>query len=577
MRFSLAKTVALALAVWLSRANAGSPETPVRFVEVGESAGLTAPHHTRTFHGPHSEVLEMFTSGGAAVAVGDFDRDGDDDLFLTDSEAGLPNHLYRNDGKMHFTDVAAEAGVAAGNTDSAIVSDALWFDYDNDGWEDLVLARFGTPVLYKNLGDGRFRDVTKQSGLNTFANSIAVIAFDYDEDGRLDLLFGNYFQPVDLTDLTTTRVLPNDLDNATNGGGLSLWRNEGGGKFRDQTKATGLDGYSGWVLDVAAGDLDNDGDLDIYAAADYGTDRMYFNEEGLRFRDVTEHAIGRDTRKGMNAELGDYDNDGWLDIYVTNITDEYMRECNMLWHNVGDGTFLDVSRETQTCDTRWGWSAKFADFDNDGWLDLFATNGMRSGDDGNYVLAIVPVITRRGVDFADLDTWPKIGTMSWSGYQRSKLFWNREGTVFEDIGKRAGVDNDRDGRGVAVADFDNDGRLDFIQTNVGQRPFLYRGVAENGANWLQLRLVAKHGPPSAIGARVRVQTGRLVQARTVDAGNGYAAQSTRQLHFGLGEAAKADRVTVTWPSRKQEEFSVRINRLTTIEEGSGEPVRTGTE
>ncbi|MFP3941114.1 MAG: FG-GAP repeat domain-containing protein, partial [Thermoanaerobaculia bacterium] len=370
-------------------APAGDGEAPpaIRFQEVGEAAGARHVHAPRSFGDRHkAEVLEMFTDGGAAVAVGDFDGDGHDDLFLTDSDEGRPNHLLRNlygeTRELRFADVATEAGVAGGNTAEAIVADALWLDFDDDGHLDLLVARFGTPLLYRNLGPSgeggevRFREVSEAAGLTAFGNTIAVIAFDYDGDGWLDLLFGNYFRPVNLLDLDTRHVLPNDLDGADNGGGVTLWKNVPGGSeatggraFVEVTEAEGLAGHTGWSLDLGHADLDNDGDQDVYVAGDYGTDRLFLNRtadtrppgdgpdqgaddgpdqepddqpdgrpgrDGPAFVDVTEEALGGfDTKKGMNVDMGDYDRDGFLDVYVTNITDEYMRECNMLWHNLG--------------------------------------------------------------------------------------------------------------------------------------------------------------------------------------------------------------------------------------------------
>src|SRR5215831_12061727 len=190
----------------------GGPPGAIRFEELGAKAGIRVTHHTRTFHGKHADVLHMFTSGGAAVAVGDYDNDGFEDIFVTDSDAGKPNHLFHNNGNLTFTDVAEKAGVAGGNDPSSIVSDALWFDYDNDGKLDLLVARFGTPILYHNEGNGKFKDVTAASGLDKFGNTIAVIAFDYDNDGYLDVMFANYFKPVNLLELKDPHVLPNDLD-----------------------------------------------------------------------------------------------------------------------------------------------------------------------------------------------------------------------------------------------------------------------------------------------------------------------------------------------------------------------------
>ncbi len=554
------------------------PAPPIRFEEISAPAGARFVHHTRVFHGKHADVLGMFTSGGATVAVGDYDGDGDDDLFVTDSDTGRPNHLLRNElrpsGRLSFTDVAKEAGVDGGNDGRSIVADALWFDADNDGRRDLLVARFGTPLLYRNLGHGKFRQMAKEAGLTKFGNSIAAIAFDYDNDGRLDVLLGNYFAPVDLIELPTTHVLPNDLDNAVNGGGATLWRNvtaagSGALRFVEVTAKAGLSHYTGWTLDAAHADLNNDGWQDLYVAGDYGTDRLFFNNGDGTFRDATKEATGFDTRKGMNAEVGDYDRDGWLDVYVTNITDEYMKECNMLWHNDGDGTFTDLSRETGTCNTLWGWGAKFGDFDNDGWEDLFVVNGLRSAGQENYIPVLVEMIIKPGIDFTDLDNWPPIGSMSWSGYQRKKLFRNLGAQTFKEMSAEAGVDNDRDGRGIGVSDLDEDGRLDLYQTNANQPSLLYRNVSTPAGHWLELSLVGTKSNRDAIGARVTVRLGGEVLVRELNGGNGYAGQGSSRLHFGLGAATKIDAVEIRWPSGRTDKIAVPIDRITTIKEGAG--------
>ena len=545
-------------------------EAKIRFDDVSVKSGMQVQHHTRRFNGPNADVLRMFTSGGASAAVYDYDGDGLDDIFVTDSDNGKPNHLFHNNGNMTFTDVAVQAGVAKGNEPNTIVADALWFDYDNDGKEDLLVARFGTPILYHNEGGGKFKDVSATSGLNKFGNTIAVIAFDYDNDGFLDIMLGNYFKPENLLELKDPHVLPNDLDNAVNGGGVTLWHNTGKGSFVDVTDKAGFGKHTGWTLDLGHGDLNNDGFQDVYLACDYGTDRIFFNNGDGTFAEKTEKSIGFDTRKGMNVDIADYDNDGWLDIYVTNITDEYMKECNMLWHNNHDGTFTDVSKETNTCETLWGWAAKFGDFDNDGWQDLFVVNGLRSGSKENYIPVLVNLITTPGVDFTDVRLWPNIGNMTWSGYQKKKMFRNLHGETFKEISAEAGVDNDKDGRGIAMGDFDNDGKLDIFQTNADQLPILYHGATQGGGNWVQFALTGTKSNRDAIGARITVIAGGLTQIQEINGGNGYAGQSMRRAHFGIGKAAKIDSVEIHWPSGAKEKVTnVAMNKLNKITEGKG--------
>ncbi len=585
---------------------AGPPA--IRFEEVGAAAGARFVHSTRSFGQRHkADVLEMFTEGGAAVAVGDYDGDGWDDLFVTDSGEGKPSHLLHNltgsAGHLAFADVAPAAGVAGGNTADAIVSDALWVDYDDDGRLDLLVSRFGTPLLYRNLGaapgpDGtpgavRFQEVSKPAGLTAFGNTISAIAFDYDGDGWLDLVFGNYFRPVDLLSLgDETHVLPDNLDDAHNGGGVTLWHNvpgggaaTGGRRFVETTAAAGLGDASGWTLDLGHGDLDNDGDQDLYVASDYGADRLYLNRGDGTFEDATVRALGRlDTKKGMNVDMADYDRDGFLDVFVTNITDEYMHECNFLWHNGGDGTLVDLSRESGTCDSDWGWAAKFADFDDDGWQDLFVVDGLRSAGKENYIPVLLQMILTPGVDFTDLDSYPDIGDMSWSGYQKQRLFRNLGDGTFREMAAEAGIDNDLDGRGIGLGDFDHDGRVDVYQTDVRQPSLLYKNVTENGSHWLELALtgagVASGGTArDPVGTRVIVSAGGQTFLREVDGGNGYASQSSRRLHFGLGAATRVDRVEIRWPrgphgrtqvlETRDGEPPVPVDRISRIEQGKG--------
>ncbi|MBT5871793.1 MAG: CRTAC1 family protein [Candidatus Latescibacteria bacterium] len=565
-----------------------SNKPTIRFKEIGEQAGVGFVPSSRQFTGNKAQVLAMFTDGGCAVAVADYNNDGYDDMFVTDSDTGKRNHLMRNNGDMTFTDVAIESGVSGGNDASSIVADALWFDYNNDGQKDLLVVRFGTSILYRNEGpqDGgqyRFTDVSKEKGLTKFGNTIAAIAFDADRDGYLDLLLGNYFPARNLLDLDTPHVLPNNLDYADNGGGVTFWRNlpgkNGERVFVEATVEAGFAHHTGWSLDLGHADINNDGWQDVYIAGDYGTDRLFFNKGDSTgaFEDVTEAAIGFDTRKGMNVDFGDYNRDGWLDIFVTNITDEYMRECNMLWHNNGDGTLIDLSRETGVCDTDWGWAGKFGDFDNDGWEDLFVVNGLRSAGERNYIPLMLEMIITPGIDFSDINNYPDIGDRTWSGYQKQRLFQNLTDGTFRETGAESGVDNDFDGRGIGMADFNNDGLIDLYQTNARQSALLYEGATENAGNWVEMKLVGTYSNRDAIGTRVILTAADGEEyLREVNCGNAYASQSTTRLHFGIGTATGITSVEIRWPNGQIETFGstddlsvVPVNAITCFKEGKG--------
>ncbi len=576
------RTIALVLAgaAGLAAARDAVPGAPW-FSEVAEQAGVAAPHGNRSFSNPYARIMEGYTALGAAVAVADYDRDGLEDLFVTDSRESGENHLYRNQGGLRFTDVARSAGVAAGNDAANASADALWFDYDGDGYDDLLVVRFGHNLLYQNRRDGTFREVSEEAGLSRYLNAITAIAFDPDRDGDLDLLLGNYFQPVNLFDPQTPRFFPESFETAANGGGLTLYTNLGDGTFVDSTVRAGLAGHTGWTLDLGHADADQDGDDDLYVAADFGPDRFYLNRGDGTFADATEQAIGIDGKKGMNAEWGDFDGDGLYDVFVTNITDEYMNEGNFLWRNEGDGTFTDVSRETGTHATGWGWGGKFLDYDNDGWLDLYVVNGWVSAGPESYVVDVFDLILRPGVDLADARNWPPMGDKTLSGYQRKRLFRNLGGAAFREEAARHGLDSLGDGRGIAVADLDLDGRLDLFVTYANAAPKLYRNLQPTGHHWVGFELEGRRSNGAGMGARLFLTAGGRVRTAFVNGGNGFAGQSTRRVYFGLGTESRIDRLEVRWPSGAVESFTGlspdRVHRL--VEEGGdgGPAVRQAAE
>ena len=521
--------------------------------------------------------MQGYTALGAAAAVADYDGDGFEDIFVTDSKIDGKNHLYHNNGNLTFTDVAAQAGVANGNDESNASADALWLDYNNDGRPDLFVVRFGHSQLFENLGHGKFREVSKQAGVDRYRNAITAVAFDYDHDGYVDLFVGGYFQPIDIFHPSTPKFFPESFETANNGGGVTVYHNNHDGTFTDVSEKVGIH-LSGWTLDLGHADANNDGWDDLYVACDFGTDRFFLNNGDGTFTDRTATAIGFDTKKGMNTDWGDYDGDGLLDVYVTNITDDYMREGNFLWHNnggwdrQGGGAFTDVSRETGTYDTGWGWGGKFLDYDNDGWLDLYVVNGWVSAGKESYVPDIFAMVVRPNVDFSDARNWPPMGSKSLSGYEKKKLFHNEHGQLFKEVAAQHGVDSQLDGRGVAVADFDNDGRMDMFVTNAGAAPYLYHNVgptAAEGAHWVTFLLEGTRSNRAAIGAQLRLTAGGRTQLSFVNGGNGFAAQSTERVHFGLGPTTKIDQLEVRWPSgEKQELKNIAADQIYHLVEGS---------
>src|SRR5262245_20661497 len=277
----------------------------------------------------------------------------------------------------------------------------------------------------------------------------------------------------------------------------------------------------------------------------------------------------------MNVDFGDINNDGWLDIFVTNITEPWLRECNMLWLNWKDGTFIDVSRESATCDTGWGWGAKFFDYDNDGLVDLFAAAGSISGSAEDYQKDVdtwqnALRKASRMEDVIDATIWPPLGSKTFCGYEPNRLFHNDSEYTFSEHGRALGVDSRADSRGVALADFDDDGALDLLVTNVNSPAHVYRNQAGARGHWLELQLTGTRSNRNAIGARIAVEAGGVRQIREVDGGNGYAAQSSYRVHVGLGRREIAETVEILWPSGiRQRLEQVRADRILRVVEPAG--------
>jgi hypothetical protein len=553
-----------------------APTGDAAFRDITESSGLDFRHYGPKVDERLRNLGPWFTALGAGGSVGDVNNDGLLDIYLTNSLRGKPNALFLNKGGMKFENVAERYGVANVNDDSNFSMTSLFVDLDKDGWDDLIIVRFGKSLIMRNVNGERFELVKGALDNAPFPrNPVSVVAFDYDKDGYPDLYFGCYFPDVDLTNVGgRTKLLHDSWEAARNGGTNFLMHNLGHFEFEDRTADSGL-GDSGWTLALGVGDFDKDGWPDIYVANDFGPDKLYHNNGDGTFTDISVTAIGVDTKKGMNAEVGDFNNDGYPDIFVTNITEPFLHECNMLWRNNGDGTFTDVATEVGVCDTGWGWGAKFIDYDNDGYQDLYVQNGFISGGKKDYIDILMPIMLDSEVDLSDTRNWPPIGDMSFSGYEKKALFHNIGGAYFENVSAANGVDNDRDGRGLIIADLDNDGALDMVAMNANQKVILYKNVYPHPGAWITLELEGTKSNRDGFGTRVTAYTPGGMFYRETNAGNGFQSQSTPLVHIGLGAAKKVDELEVVWLSGERQRFQdVAVNQRYFLREG--EPLRPWT-
>jgi hypothetical protein len=533
------------------------------------TAGIRFTHRRPTFDQQIAGIEPHVAALGASVSVTDFNGDGHVDLYFTNSRFGEPNALYRNRGNGTFEDVAASAGLADLNRPGEGVSmGAVWGDIDNDGREDVLVYRYGNLALYRNIDGRRFEDITTTAGLRRWVNSNGAIWLDYDRDGLLDLYVTTYFRDVDFWHLTTTRIMHNSFEFATNGGKNLLFRNVGGSRFEDVTDQAGV-GSTRWTLAAASADFNADGWPDIYLANDYGPEELYLNDNGRRFV-LTTAGLESESKSGMSVTLGDAFNRGRLDAFVTNISERgYLFQNNNLRLNQmrEAGRFRNIA-EGDIADAGWAWGAQFGDFNNDGSNELFVANGFISADPAqNYWYAMSKIAGANARFFEDAATWPPFGNASLSGYEPSRVYLNRGVAGWVDIAKQVGVTDLYDGRAVALADLSNRGAVDVIVANQNQPVVLYRGYPDSANHWVTFQLVGTRSNRSAIGAEILLESSDLAQRRVIDGGSGFASQNDRRVHFGLGAREWVDRVVIEWPSGTRQILTrPPIDRVVTVTE-----------
>ena len=523
--------------------------------ESARSLGVDFVHEGPTFDARLDHIMPQVASMGAAVAVADFDRDGWQDFYVTNSREGSLNRLYRNQGDGTFKDVAGDVGLADLNRrETGVSMGAVWGDYDNDGWEDLLLYRYGRPELFHNDQGRAFTAVGERSGLPRWLNANAATWLDYDRDGRLDIFLAGYWPDnVNLWALETTRIMPESFEYANNGGRKYLLHNQGDGVFEDRAVTLGITSRR-WTLAVTAGDLFGTGYPDLFLSNDYGVSELFANREGRRFEDVAEKTgVGRVPKSGMNASLGDVFNDGRLSIYKTNISEPgVLVQGNDLWvpkAGTGIQEYENLATSMGIDLGGWSWGAQFGDLNNDGAQDIYLVNGyVSAGERSSYWYDFAVIAVGHSTIIGDAANWPPMKGRSLSGYQHKRVWINDGLGTFTDVAQVVGATDTNDGRAVALADLGNRGALDVIVANQRGPLLIYRNHAAPERHWIQFDLEGTRSNRSAIGARVELHWNGRVQAQEVPAATGFSAQNERRLHYGLGAASAVDRVVIRWPS-----------------------------
>jgi enediyne biosynthesis protein E4 len=567
--------------VRLNRAAVGTAATSNRYgFSLAESArrlGVDFVHQGPVFDHQLDHIMPQVASMGAAVAVADFDRDGWPDFYVTNSADGSLNRLYRNQHDGTFRDVAGELGVADVNRAGTGVSmGAVWGDYDNDGYEDLFLYKYGRPELFHNDAGKGFTPVGEKAGLPAWVNANTAVWLDYDRDGRLDLFLPGYWpEDVDLSHLKTTKIMPESFEYAENGGRKYFFHNLGGGRFEEVSEKLGIKSRR-WTLAAAAADLSGSGFPDLFLANDYGIPQLYVNKGGAQFVEIGKEAgVARAPKSGMNASFGDIFNDGRLSIYKTNISEPgVLVQANDLWvpRKGGPLAYDDLATSLGVDLGGWSWGAQFGDLNNDGLLDLYLTNGyVSAGERSSYWYDFAVIAVGHSTIIGDAANWPPMKGRSLSGYQRKRVWLNDGLGRFTDVAQVVGATDTYDGRAVALADLFNRGVLDVLVANQRGPLLIYENTVQPDRHWIELALEGSVGNRSAVGARVEVQWNGRTQVQEVSGGNGFSSQNDRRLHYGLGDATRVDRVVIRWPSGQGKTQMIEnpaIDRILVVKEPS---------
>lgn len=531
-----------------------SKSRPIEFVDITNSAGLK--WGIKTLAPGAKYIIETMGGGGGFI---DYNGDGLLDIYLVcysqspqpGDNRKLKDVLYRNNGDGTFTDVTESAGIS----NSMLGMGLTVGDYNNDGWPDIYITGYGQSKLYRNNGNGTFTDVTAQAGVSNKGQwGTSAAFFDYDNDGYLDLYVCNYLNfnpdgsvPCQFLDGRPYCNIAKFKDSTS-----ILYHNNHDGTFTDVSEKTGISKVTGKGLGVIAFDYNNDGRMDIFQANDSTPNFLFRNNGDGTFSEVALEAnCALDpngiARGGMGVDAADIDGDGYLDIFVTN----FSQQTNAFWHNNGDGTFDETTYEMglgKLSIPMSGFGTRFFDYNNDGLIDLFVLNGHPF----EPINKVFPETT----------------------YAEPPFLFENNGKAFREVAAEHGAALKKfyPGRGLAVGDIDNDGDSDLLLINVGEPPVLLRNDGGNRNHWLGIKLIGTKSNRDGIGAKVMISAGGGRQSKQILGGTSYCAASDIRILFGLGNILKVDKLEVRWPSGQITTLKdVSINHYLTIKEDASQP------
>lgn len=526
-------------------------EIPFEIYKSAEALGIQHLHTSRIdLHDSFKHLAPWLESIGASVSVVDYNNDGLYDLFFTNSTRGEPNFFYKNQKNGKFQLITQNIGLDEVNADSGAIRSAF-FDCDNDGWKDVVFTNRSCPLIYKNT-KGKFTDITRNSSFECH-NVYSIQVIDLDNDANLDLILGAYSNFSELKSKFGYDIMPNNLNSANNGAPTIIYKNNGKCEFK---KLDAIRFENQWNQAIGLIDINNDKKIDLWFANDFNSDQLFLN---LNNNYINTSASLADThnRHGMSAETGYLDSE-FPHIFISHFNEPAENvEGNSLWTwDLKKSKPIDVASKFGVRECGWAWGAKFIDFDNNGYLDLFVTNGYISQNPKRsywYSMTVLDNMTRDVL--ADVRRWPKIGDASLGGYQKNCLYYN-DGEKFYDLIYQTEIKNDLwDGRGVATIDINNSGLQSAVVTYQKQAPQIYsfrskpnQKILIESNYWIGFKLQGTISNRDAIGTHITIKTKNKILKRIHAPFNGFVSQSDERVHFGLGSETDVSEILIEWPS-----------------------------
>jgi enediyne biosynthesis protein E4 len=525
-----------------------------KLTEQSKLLGINFTHQGPEHHKSINNVTSMINGFGASASVFDYNNDGFMDFFLTSSKRNGKNHLYLNTGEGKFQNIAKKVNLSDINKDYPPLK-SLFFDFDNDGDQDLYLNTVYCDKLFRN-DNGAYVDITSTSGIAECSFSMASNVWDFDLDGDLDLVTASYYKPFNIYDPKIKNFMPQSMIHAKNGGTISVYENKGDGVFEKVQKNMGFNSDR-FVFVLSFADFRNTNSRDLWIGIDFNSDKIFFEESPKIYKDISKKMLRTPARHSMNGEIEYIDNGLYPYIHISQVyLPKINNFSNQLWKWTPErDMFIDYSSKKGENKCGWSWGGKFIDINNDGEFELVVGNGFISSgkkiDHKEYWYhgSVIAKLTAKKME--DVSFWYPMEGYSQGGFQKNCLFVKNKKGLFEKRNNPEGVNlNNYDARSVTMIDYQNNGKNDLIISNQNQKVEFLKNDSTNNNQWIGFSLQGTTSNRDAIGAKVKIYLDDIVKTKMKFPSNGFVTQNDPRIHFGLNINQKIKKVEIIWPNKK---------------------------